>query len=87
LGPSLLIQAPVDWAALGTAVHGFLAADLLAVERDERLAPAASALERWSVQSAIHAEAVAAATGKRAEGCFVHLVAQGCAVSVTKPAV
>jgi len=71
LGPSLLIQAPVDWAALGTAVHGFLAADLLAVERDERLGLAA----------------VAAATGKCAEGCFVHLIAQGCAVSVTKPAV
>ena len=170
MGPSLLIQAPVDRAALGTAVNRFLAADGPAIERDERLGLAAGALERWSVQSAIHAdalvgasdavrawcerrwpsatwhrewpvrlrqddgteligfadmvvmgeesfvlidhkclsgtreealesaagyagqiwtyaEAVAAATGKRAEGCFVHLIAQGCAVSVTKPAV
>jgi ATP-dependent exoDNAse (exonuclease V) beta subunit len=168
LGPPLLIQAPVDWASLGTAVHAFLAVDGPALERDERLELAAGALERWSVQSAIHAgalvgasdalrawcerrwptaklhrewpvrlrqddgteligyadmvviggesfvlidhkclsgtreevldaargfagqtwayaEAIAAATGKRADGCFVHLVAHGCAVEVTMP--
>jgi hypothetical protein len=168
LGLPLLIQTPVDWAALGTAVHAFLAADGAALDPDERLGLAAGALERWSVQSAIHvgalvgasgvfrawcerrwqsaawhrewpvrlrqddgteligyadmvvmggesfvlidhkclsgtreealeaaggfagqawayAESIAAATGKRADGCFVHLVAHGCAVSVTKP--
>ena len=169
LGPALLIQTPVDWAALGTAVHAFLAVDGPAAEGDERLGLAAGALGRWSVQSAIHAgalvaasdafrawcerrwplatwhrewpvrlrqddgtefigyadlvvmgeasfvlvdhkslsgtreealesalgyagqlwtyaEAIAAATGKRAEACFVHLIAQGCVVSVMKPA-
>jgi ATP-dependent helicase/nuclease subunit A len=167
-GPPLLIQAPVDWASLGTAVHAFLAADEAALEREERLVLAAGALERWSVQSAIdagalvdasetfrawcerrwpsatwhrewpvrlrqddgtvlvgyadmvlmgvgsfvlidhkclsgtraealeaargfagqawaYAEAIAVATGRRAEGCFVHLAAHGCVVSVTKP--
>jgi ATP-dependent exoDNAse (exonuclease V) beta subunit len=169
LGSPPLIQTPVDWAALGTAVHAFLAVDGPELERDERVGLAAGALERWSVQSAIHAgalagasdafrawcerrwpsakwhrewpvrlrqddrtelvgyadmvvmtgesvalidhkclsgmreealeaaagyagqlwayaEAIAAATGKRAEGCFVHLVAQGIVVSVSKPA-
>ncbi len=167
-GPPLLIQMPVDWAALGTAVHALLAADDPALDRDERLGMAAGALERWSVQSAIpaealvgesdafrgwcerrwpsatwhrewpvrfrqddgteligfadmvvmgeesfvlvdhkclsgtreealeaargfagqtwaYAEAIAAATGKRVGGCFVHLVAHGCVVEVTKP--
>ena len=168
LGPPLRVQTPVDWSALGTAVHGFLAADSPAVEPGERLILAAGALERWVVQSAIHAgalvdasdafrawcercwpsaawhrewpvrlrrddgteligyadmvlmeaerfvlidhkclsgtrdealdaargfagqawayaDAIGAATGKRADACFVHLVAHGCAVSVTRP--
>jgi hypothetical protein len=36
-------------------------------------------------QAWAYAEAIAAATGKRAEACFVHLVAHGCVVGVTKP--
>ncbi|MGE5199248.1 MAG: UvrD-helicase domain-containing protein, partial [Rhodospirillaceae bacterium] len=62
LGSPLIIQPPVDWGALGTAVLAFLGADGPAVERDERLALAAGALERWSVESAIHAGALAGAS-------------------------
>jgi hypothetical protein len=32
-----------------------------------------------------YAEAIAAATGKRADGCVVHLIAQECVVSITPP--
>jgi ATP-dependent exoDNAse (exonuclease V) beta subunit len=48
--------------------------------RDEALAAAAG----YAGQVWTYAETIATATGKRAAGCFVHLVAQGVMVAVTE---
>ena len=47
--------------------------------RDEAIAASAG----YAGQVWTYAEAIAKATGKRAAGCFVHLVAQGEVVAVT----
>jgi ATP-dependent exoDNAse (exonuclease V) beta subunit len=52
----------VDWAALGTAVHAFMAADRPGMESGERLAMATTVLGRWSVQGALRAEELLAAS-------------------------
>jgi ATP-dependent helicase/nuclease subunit A len=62
LGPGLFIHPPVDWAALGTAVHAFIAADRPALENAERLAMATALLERGSVHGAVRPEALVAAS-------------------------
>jgi len=62
LGPAPFIQLPVDWAALGTAVHAFMAADRSGMEGGERLAMATAVLGRWSVQGALRAEELLAAS-------------------------
>ena len=162
------VQTPVAWNALGSAIHAFLAVDDPAMAADERLALATGALQRWSVQGTLRADAligaadglrawtdtrwpgaarhhewpvrlrqadgtelvgyadmvvmgddsfvlvdhkcpegtredamakaaayagqiwtyahaIAQATGKRAAGCFVHLVTQGCVVAIGEP--
>jgi ATP-dependent exoDNAse (exonuclease V) beta subunit len=61
LGPAPFIQLPVEWAALGSAVHAFLAADRAGPETTGRLAMATAVLERWSVQGALRADALCAA--------------------------
>jgi ATP-dependent exoDNAse (exonuclease V) beta subunit len=62
IGPASFIQLPVDWAALGTAVHAFMAADRPGMESGERLAMATTVLGRWSVQGALRAEELLAAS-------------------------
>jgi hypothetical protein len=62
IGPAPFIQLPVEWAVLGTAVHAFLAVDRPGIELGERLAMATDVLERWSVQGALRAEALLAAS-------------------------
>ena len=61
LAPPPFIQLPVDWASLGTAVHAFLAADG-ELDGDERLAMASRLLEHWSVQGALRATDLIAAS-------------------------
>ena len=61
LGPAPFIQSPVEWSALGSAVHAFLAVDRAGLEPAGRLAMATAVLERWSVQGALRAEALCAA--------------------------
>jgi ATP-dependent exoDNAse (exonuclease V) beta subunit len=61
-GPAPFIQLPVDWAVLGTAVHAFMAADRPGMESGERLAMATAVLGRWSVQGALRAEELPAAS-------------------------
>ncbi len=61
LGPAPFIQSPAEWTALGSAVHAFLAADRAGLENSERLALAAAALERWSVQGTLRVDALLAA--------------------------
>ena len=46
---------------------------------------ALDAARGFAGQAWAYADAIAAATGRRADGCFVHLVAHGCVVSVTRP--
>lgn len=60
LGPAPFIQPPVEWAALGSAVHAFLAADRRDLEAAERREIAAAVLERWSVQGSLRADALLA---------------------------
>lgn len=62
VGPAPFVQGPADSAALGSAVHGFLAADRAGMDAGERLALAASLLKRWSVQGALRAEDLLAAS-------------------------
>ncbi|MEK6629515.1 MAG: PD-(D/E)XK nuclease family protein [Acidobacteriota bacterium] len=62
IGAAPFIQLPVDWAVLGTAVHAFLAADRSGKETGERLAMATAVLGRWSVQGALRAEELLAAS-------------------------
>lgn len=62
IGSAPFIQLPADWAALGTAVHAFLAADRPGMEIAERLEMATAVLGRWSVQGALRAEALLAAS-------------------------
>ena len=56
LGPAPALQDPVEWAALGSAVHAFLAADREGLSAEERVAMARAILERWSVQGTLRAE-------------------------------
>jgi len=60
LGSAPFVQAPVEWTALGSAVHAFLAVDRAGLEPAERLAMATAVLERWSVQGALRADALVA---------------------------
>jgi ATP-dependent helicase/nuclease subunit A len=53
VAPAPFVQPPVEWAALGDAVHGFLAADSPEIGPAERLELAVAVLERWSVQGAL----------------------------------
>ena len=62
LAPPPFIQLPVDWALLGNAVHAFLAADRPDLDSDERLAMASRLLEHWSVQGALRATDLIAAS-------------------------
>ena len=61
---------------------GFVPVDhkCLGGTRDEALAASAG----YAGQVWTYAEAIARATGKRAAGCFVHLVAHGEVVAVTE---
>jgi ATP-dependent helicase/nuclease subunit A len=61
LGAPPAVQQPVDWNALGNAVHAFFAADRDGIEAVERRAIAARMLERWSVQGSLTAESLVAA--------------------------
>jgi ATP-dependent helicase/nuclease subunit A len=63
LGPGLFIQLPVEWAALGSAVHAFIAADRPALDFAERLAMATAMLKHWSVQGAVRPDALVEASG------------------------
>jgi ATP-dependent exoDNAse (exonuclease V) beta subunit len=62
LAPPPFIQLPVDWASLGSAVHAFLAADGQELDSDERLAMASRLLGHWSVQGALRATDLIAAS-------------------------
>jgi ATP-dependent helicase/nuclease subunit A len=79
IGPRIALRGDPDMEAIGHAVHGFLAADRPHLANDERLALAASLLERFGIASSITApEVVAAAThfwawiGGRFPGAALH---------------
>ena len=61
LGAPSFVQEPLEWAALGSAVHAFFAADRAELAAGERLAMAQAALEFRSVQGAVRAEVLVAA--------------------------
>lgn len=62
LGTRLVLTGSPDMAALGDAVHGFLAADSTSHESDARLAMAERLMTRWGVAGAMSpADVVAAA--------------------------
>ena len=54
------VQLPVDWAALGSAVHAFFAGDRPGL--DGRPAMAEELLARWGVQGSMRADALLAAS-------------------------
>jgi ATP-dependent helicase/nuclease subunit A len=54
------VQLPVDWAALGSAVHAFFAGDRPGLEG--RLGLAEDLLARWGVQGSMRADALLAAS-------------------------
>ncbi len=54
------VQLPVDWAALGSAVHAFFAGDRHGL--DGRPAMAEELLARWGVQGSMRADALLAAS-------------------------
>jgi ATP-dependent helicase/nuclease subunit A len=54
------VQLPVDWAALGSAVHAFFAGDRPGL--DGRLDMAEELLARWGVQGSMRADALLAAS-------------------------
>jgi hypothetical protein len=54
------VQVPVDWAALGSAVHAFFAGDRPGLEG--RLGMAEDLLARWGVQGSMRADALLAAS-------------------------
>jgi len=61
IGERLPISGEADMRKVGTAVHGFLAADLRNINEAERLEIARGLLERWDVAEAVRAEDVLAA--------------------------
>jgi ATP-dependent helicase/nuclease subunit A len=56
LGDPINLRAPTDMMNMGSAVHGFLAADRLECAKDERLAMADGLLTRWGVDAALKPE-------------------------------
>ena len=61
LGPRLPIHSRPDMTAMGSAVHGYLGAEIQGLDRETRLELAQGLLQRWGVEGAVEAADVVAA--------------------------